>query len=381
MTGVSPRRRPARPERAADQGRGPVTAIRTPVGRPVGRVTARGPQRRDATSSTLSVGAFTLCGHISAYGRPVSGAMENRAAVFTNQPQAVEVYQAGTWWAGELLGWRHDANGACQVWVRVVLGGVEETAWTDLASLRLPERHLAVAAESGRSAYAPATQEMSVARHPSGRRARPADADASATAGLPMVRDLTVVPDLPAGGGRRTADETAQFASVGRRRAPELIDHATTGGRRSADETAQSASVGRRRAPETAESPAVGRRRAPETAESAPGGRRRAPEGAATASSVPGASGRHRASGETVRHRPVDTGLLPAAGTPGAPAGRPPVAASRPAVRAEEPAAPRKPGWTAPEGLEPELLTRPMRLSDHVPHARRPRADGSVRSV
>src|SRR4051795_12946872 len=68
--------------------------------------------------------------------------MENRAAVFTSQPQAVEVYQAGAWWAGELLGWRHDANGSCQVWVRVVLGGVEETAWTDLASLRLPEGHL-----------------------------------------------------------------------------------------------------------------------------------------------------------------------------------------------------------------------------------------------
>jgi hypothetical protein len=57
--------------------------------------------------------------------------MENRAAVFTSQPQTVEVYQAGTWWAGELLGWRHDADGSCQVWVRVVLGGVEETAWTD----------------------------------------------------------------------------------------------------------------------------------------------------------------------------------------------------------------------------------------------------------
>ena len=111
------------------------------------RATAEGPQRRRPTSSTLSAGAFTLCGRSSAYGRRVSGAMENRAAVFTSQPQAVEVYQAGAWWAGELLGWRHDANGSCQVWVRVVLGGVEETAWTDLTTLRLPERHLAVAAQ------------------------------------------------------------------------------------------------------------------------------------------------------------------------------------------------------------------------------------------
>ena len=50
---------------------------------------------------------------------------------------------------GELLGWRHDADGSCQVWVRVVLGGVEETAWTDLATLRLPERHLSVARPRG----------------------------------------------------------------------------------------------------------------------------------------------------------------------------------------------------------------------------------------
>src|SRR3954447_3611747 len=135
--------------------------------------------------------------------------MENRAAVFTSQPQAVEVYQAGAWWAGELLGWRHDADGSCQVWVRVVLGGVEETAWTDLATLRLPERHLAVAAEPA-SRYAPETQEMSVARHPAGRRVRTLDADSPATAVAPKLRDLAVVPDRP-----------AALPVTGRRRAPE----------------------------------------------------------------------------------------------------------------------------------------------------------------
>jgi hypothetical protein len=300
--------------------------------------------------------------------------MENRAAVFTSQPQAVEVYQAGTWWAGELLGWRHDANGACQVWVRVVLGGVEETAWTDLASLRLPERHLTVAAEPA-ARHAPATQEMSVARHPAGRRARQVDDDGSATAGLPMVRDLSAVPDLPAKGGRRTADETAQFASVGRRRAPEKAESPSQGGRRTADETAQFASVGRRRAPETGESPAVGRRRAPE---------------AAAAPSVPtGTSGRHRAPGDPGRHRTADTGLFPVvsgaapgAGRPAAPravAGSAPTMPRGTAGRPEAPTA--RSGWTAPEGLEPELLTRPMRLSDHVPHGRRPRVDGPWRGI
>jgi hypothetical protein len=240
--------------------------------------------------------------------------MENRAAVFTSQPQAVEVYQAGTWWAGELLGWRHDADGSCQVWVRVVLGGVEETAWTDLATLRLPERHLSVA--NPHAHRGPATQEMSVARHPSGRRARSADGDAT-TGGLPKVPELSVVPDVPSTGGRRTADETAQFASVGRRRAPE-----------------------------TGRIPVTGRRRAPEAPEAPTSGRRRAPEGAPAPTPAPGAAGRHRAPGA------VDTGLMPAA-------------------------APRAAGWTEPEGLEAELLTRPMRLSDHM-QSRRPRLGGSL---
>ena len=243
MTGA----RFSRPRRA---GAPPAVSARfsgsTPGPPAAERATAERPQRRGSTSSTLSAGAFTVCGRSSAYGRRVSGAMENRAAVFTSQPQAVEVYQAGAWWAGELLGWRHDSNGSCQVWVRVVLGGVEETAWTDLTTLRLPERHLTVAQPA--AAYAPATQEMSVARHPSGRRARSADTD-QVTAGLPLVRDLAAVPDLPSTGGRRTAEETAQFASVGRRRAPEAT---------------ASPSGGRRRAPETGESPSVGRRRAPE---------------------------------------------------------------------------------------------------------------------
>jgi hypothetical protein len=342
--------------RAEAPGSNSAVAPRTHV------ATAIAPQPERATSSTLSAGAFTVCGHSNAYRRRVSGAMENRAAVFTSQPQAVEVYQAGAWWAGELLGWRHDATGSCQVWVRVVLGGVEETAWTDLASLRLPERHLALAADppagSG-PAYAPATQEMSVARHPSGRRARSVDGEGSVTTGLPMVRDLSVVRDLPSrGGGRRTADETAQFASIGRRRAPD---------------TGDLPSGGRRRAPETAESPSVGRRRAP--------------EGVSVAAASAGASGRHRAPADPGRHRTADTGLFPAVSGVSPVATRPPadrrVGTDAPAmprvpgVRTDKPAARAGSGWTAPHGLEPELLTRPMRLSDHAANSRRPRVDGS----
>jgi hypothetical protein len=272
--------------------------------------------------------------------------MENRAAVFTSQPQAVEVYQAGTWWAGELLGWRHDADGSCQVWVRVVLGGVEETAWTDLATLRLPERHLAVAPAPS-SRFAPETQEMSVARHPAGRRGR-SEGDSSSTTGLPKARDLAIVPD-----------RSAAPLPSGRRRAPEEPAAATAGDRRrAADEVS---SGGRRRAPEvaTAEQPAV-----------------------------PASPGRHRPAGDPGRHRTADTGLFPAvaaaerrtspdehtgAGSAwNAPASRPP----RPEQKVER----ARDGWAAPDGLEPDLLTRPMRLTDQMPHSRRPRVDGSVRT-
>ena len=198
-----------------------------------------------------------------------------------------------------------------------------------------------------------------MARHPSGRRAPSVDANGRATEGLPPVRDLSVVPDLASAGGRRTADETAQFASVGRRRAPE-----------------------------TGEAPAVGRRRAPDTGESPAVGRRRAPEGVASAPAQPGAAGRHRAPGDLGRHRTADTGLFPVvAGTP-APSSED---RSQATSRGSRPAPPvhksradaasdgrSRESWTAPAGLEPELLTRPMRLSDHMPHARRPRVDGSV---
>jgi hypothetical protein len=336
-----------------------VVTAAVPPARPF--ATARGPQRRGATSSTLSTGAFTVRGQSTAYGCRVSGALENRAAVFTSQPQAVEVYQAGAWWSGELLGWRHDADGSCQVWVRVVLGGIEESAWTDLASLRLPERHLSMApASPARSPYAPATQEMSVSRHPAGRRAAATDGDPSTTASLPLVRDFTVVPN------------GAPAASAG----------------------------GRRRAPEEVATPSGGRRRAPEAAPAVPasGGRRRAPETTAASAvaahpAVPAPPlGRHRASGaDAGRHRTADTGLLPpvadGAPAPGSGARRPaPQATATHAVpppsaqgaRPQESARSRgRDSWTAPEGLEPELLTRPMRLSDLTPHAGRPRVDGS----
>jgi hypothetical protein len=299
--------------------------------------------------------------------------MENRAAVFTSEPQAVEIYQAGAWWSGELLGWRHSADGSCQVWVRVVLGGVEETAWTDLSTLRLPEgrpesrpqvrtaRHLAMAPEP--ESAAEEARESSVARHPSSRRERAVAADTSTTTHFPAVRDLSVVPSGSATGGRRRAPEGPAATTGGRRRAPEEIVASTSGGRR----------------------------RAPEAPQGSTGGRRRAPEGDVSTAPAAPTLGRHRASGVRGRHG-ADTGLIPVvADEPPAPrpAGRRaapstaehhlPLPSARAARSKSAPALPDRDGWTAPAGLESDMLTRPMRLSDHVPHARRPRLDDSLR--
>jgi hypothetical protein len=252
------------------------------------------------------------------------------------------------------------------VWVRVVLGGVEETAWTDLSTLRLPEsrpvarpeRHLTMAPDTATAAAV--ARERSVARHPSSR--RESALDASATAHLPAVRELSAVPNGPAAapGGRRRAPEVPAPRAGGRRRAPE----------------------------EAAEPSSGGRRRAPEEPQVSTGGRRRAPEGVETAASAPSALGRHRAAGAKGRHM-ADTGLLPAI-TDDAAAPRPTGRRAAPSTaehhrvlplarsaRADEASG----EWSAPAGLEAELLTRPMRLSDHAPHSRRPRLDGSLSGV
>jgi hypothetical protein len=320
--------------------------------------------------------------------------MENRAAVFTSKPQAVEVYQAGAWWSGELLGWRHAADGTCQVWVRVVLDGSEETAWTDLGTLRLPERHLAMAPEPARASSV--ERELSVARHPSSRREHRADVEGSATSSMPVVRDLSVVSDAtaaPSGGRRRAPEVPTTAAAGGRRRAPEEPTVAPSGGRRRAPETS----------PEmVAVSPTRGRRRAPEDIPVSPsGGRRRAPEEAGP--TVPGSAAlfaRHGAPAPAAavvdpgRHRTADTGLFVAVSDAPPTIGlarQPAAPASAVRGRALPSTLPGRPesavggasggSWSVPEGLESELLTRPMRLSDHVPHARRPRVDGSLRGV
>jgi hypothetical protein len=188
-----------------------------------------------STSSTLSAGAFTLGARPSPYGRRVSGAMENRAAVFTSSSQDVEVYSAGAWWSGSLLGWRHEPDGACQVWVRAVVAGVERAAWTDLGDVRLPERATLRPVTGGAADVA-------------GREAL------TSTISLFAVRDGAadeVAGQVPAAGGRR---------SGGRRRAPEVQEAPA---RRAAPGT--TAAAGRHRAPAPADPVAAGRHRAADT--------------------------------------------------------------------------------------------------------------------
>lgn len=227
--------------------------------------------------------------------------MENRAAVFTNEPQDVELYQGGAWRPGSLLGWRHGRDGSCEMWVRPAGGG--GTAWLGLDAVRLPEpepqRHLTLAAS---------TETPDV----------PAPSELTATLNLFAVRDLLAEED----------DAT---------RAP-----TPRGG-------------GRRRAPEPGGSGASARNRGDQAGAAEPvvaAGRHRAP-GSSGGSANPG------------RHRAADTGLLPVVREDGWPssANRPALAPAEPDVDlytrpmrlADRVPHSRRPRWDGPQGGVPPL--------------------------
>ncbi len=58
---------------------------------------------------------------------------------FTGTPQPVEVQYRGTWYRGELLGWRNEPGGGCLARVRCVVGTLRHSTWVSFADLRLPE--------------------------------------------------------------------------------------------------------------------------------------------------------------------------------------------------------------------------------------------------
>jgi hypothetical protein len=59
-------------------------------------------------------------------------------SAFAGDPQPVEVFHRGRWYAGDLLGWRHQEDGSCQARVRCVVDGLRHSAWVTLSDLRLP---------------------------------------------------------------------------------------------------------------------------------------------------------------------------------------------------------------------------------------------------
>jgi hypothetical protein len=65
-------------------------------------------------------------------------ARDGATSAFAGEPQPVEVFHRGRWYAGDLLGWRHEADGSCQARVRCVVGGLRHSAWVALSDLRLP---------------------------------------------------------------------------------------------------------------------------------------------------------------------------------------------------------------------------------------------------
>lgn len=253
--------------------------------------------------------------------------MEIRAAVFTSSPQDVEVYRDGSWRAGALLGWRHDAAGGCQVWVRLAVRGAEETSWLPLELLRLPEpdapeRHLSVVgAESSPEAAG----------------------DPALTGTMAALRAVPAPRSRPRSEPPGTSELTATMSLVAVRDVPE--DDAVAPPRRPG---------GRRRAPEppTVERSAL------------------APQGEG-----PDVPGRHRApatgAAAAGRHRAADTGVSPA------------VRDEEPVRLAELPR--RRSSAVARDEPEAHLLTRPMRLGDTldggVPQPRRTTRNGRLSGV
>ncbi|HEX2075724.1 MAG TPA: hypothetical protein VHF92_18245 [Geodermatophilus sp.] len=98
-------------------------------------------------------------------------AVDEATTRFLREPQPAEVFHSGVWHPGTLLGWRHDTEGRCWVRVRCVVGGLRHTAWTDLASVRLPE----TAAEDAGAAAVPARRPDDAARAGHARQAAPAE--------------------------------------------------------------------------------------------------------------------------------------------------------------------------------------------------------------
>jgi hypothetical protein len=59
--------------------------------------------------------------------------------VFAGKPQPVEIHHRGIWYAGELVGWRHESDGRVMARVRCVVDNLRHSTWKDLVDLRLPD--------------------------------------------------------------------------------------------------------------------------------------------------------------------------------------------------------------------------------------------------
>jgi hypothetical protein len=59
--------------------------------------------------------------------------------MFAGQSQPVEIHHRGIWYSGELIGWRHEADGRVVARVRCRVDKLLHSAWVDLARLRLPD--------------------------------------------------------------------------------------------------------------------------------------------------------------------------------------------------------------------------------------------------
>jgi hypothetical protein len=129
---------------------------------------------------------------------------------FAASTQPVEIHHRGIWYAGELLGWRHEDDGRVTARVRVQVDGLRHSFWKDFAELRLPDpkhppRREGLAAALGRPAPA-AGEDADDRTRPHALRAVPGDRPAKPVHAVtpPAPRPSPVSPSRVGAPRRRT---------------------------------------------------------------------------------------------------------------------------------------------------------------------------------
>lgn len=127
---------------------------------------------------------------------------DEATSAFAGDPQPVDIFHRGSWYSGELLGWRFD-DGRALARVRCVVDGLRHSTWKELTDLRLPGPGTVNTAPA--PAPSPVVPWAGVGRHesaapssaPDRARQQPREDDDTQPHALLVDRDLPRRPQAP----------------------------------------------------------------------------------------------------------------------------------------------------------------------------------------